>query len=242
MRVAIVYLVVACFVADVLAQAAPERVRVEAREIYAQVVAFKTSEGMAQVPIMASYLAGKLRSAGFPDEDIHILPLGETASLVVRYRGNGTGGRPILLVAHMDVVTANPKEWARDPFTLVEENGYFFGRGTADIKADVTAITTTFLRLKREGFVPTRDLIIAFTGDEETEQATTRDLVENHRPLTVRGESPASHRDERGASGTRRDDREYGLYLKEEQRRPRGCVARRMQTDFHHGLLTPEIS
>ena len=61
----------------------------------------------------------------------------------------------------------------------------------------------------------------------------------SHEPerLTVRRESPASHRDERGASGTRRDDREYGLYLKEEQRRPRGCVARRMQTDFHHGLL-----
>jgi acetylornithine deacetylase/succinyl-diaminopimelate desuccinylase-like protein len=183
MRVAVVFLVVVCFVADTLAADPPDRVRAEAREIYAQVVAFRTSEGMAQVPIMAAYLADKLRSAGFPDEDIHVLPLGETASLVVRYRGNGTGGRPILLVAHMDVVTANPKEWARDPFTLIEENGYFFGRGTADVKADVTAITTTFLRLKREGFVPTRDLIIAFTGDEETDQATTRDLVENHRPL-----------------------------------------------------------
>jgi acetylornithine deacetylase/succinyl-diaminopimelate desuccinylase-like protein len=183
MRAVIVLLVVAGFVVVVLASDAPESVRAEAREIYAQVVAFKTSEGMAQVPIMASYLAGKLRSAGFPDDDIHVLPLGETASLVVRYRGNGTGGRPILLVAHMDVVTANPKEWARDPFTLVEENGYFFGRGTADVKADVSTITTTFLRLKREGFVPTRDLIIVFTGDEETHQATTRDLVENHRPL-----------------------------------------------------------
>lgn len=183
MRVAVGILVVACFVADLLAAGPPDQVKAEAREIYAQVVGFKTSEGMAQVPIMAAYLADKLRSAGFPDEDIHVLPLGETASLVVRYRGNGTGGRPILLVAHMDVVTANPEEWERDPFTLVEEDGYFFGRGTMDVKADVTTITTTFLRLKREGFLPTRDLIIAFTGDEETEQATTRDLVENHRSL-----------------------------------------------------------
>ena len=63
--------------------------------------------------------------AGFPDEDIHVLPSGETAALVVRYRGSGKGGKPILLLAHMDVVTAKPEDWKRDPFTLVEENGYF---------------------------------------------------------------------------------------------------------------------
>jgi acetylornithine deacetylase/succinyl-diaminopimelate desuccinylase-like protein len=132
---------------------------------------------------MARYLAGKLRAAGFPEADIHILPLGETASFVARYRGDGSRGRPILIAAHMDVVTANPEEWERDPFTLIEENGYFFGRGTLDVKADLTAIVMTFIQLKREGFVPTRDLIIAFTGDEETGQATTRDLIENHRDL-----------------------------------------------------------
>jgi len=170
-------------VANLPAFATPDDVRAEAREIYAHVVALKTSEGLGQVPVMAAYLAGKLRDAGFPQGDIHILPLGETASFVARYRGDGSGGRPILLAAHMDVVTAKPEEWERDPFTLIEENGYFFGRGTTDIKADVSAITTTFIRLKREGFVPTRDLIIAFTGDEETAQATTRDLVEEYRDL-----------------------------------------------------------
>ena len=66
----------------------------------------------------------------------------------------------------MDIVDALPKDWERDPFTLIEENGFFFGRGTLDNKSGVTALTTTFLRLKAEGFVPTRDLIIAFTGDE----------------------------------------------------------------------------
>ena len=68
----------------------------------------------------------------------------------MRYRGNGRGGKPILLLAHMDVVTAKPEEWQRDPFTLIEENGYFFGRGTLDNKQGVTVLTTTFLRLKRE--------------------------------------------------------------------------------------------
>lgn len=162
---------------------APETVRAEAREIYRTIIGFRTEEGTGQVPVMAAYLAGRFRDAGFPAADIHVLPLGETASLVVRYRGDGTGGRPILLVAHMDVVIANPAEWLRDPYTLIEEDGYFYGRGTIDIKGEIAAITSTFLRLRREGFVPTRDLIIAFTGDEETEQATTRALVGEHRAL-----------------------------------------------------------
>jgi acetylornithine deacetylase/succinyl-diaminopimelate desuccinylase-like protein len=157
--------------------------RAEAREIYRRLVAFRTEAGQGQVPAMAAYLAGLFREAGFPEADIHVLPLGETASFVVRYRGDGRGGRPILFVAHMDVVPARREDWVRDPYTLVEEDGYFYGRGTLDIKADVTAITTAFLRLKREGFVPGRDLVIAFSGDEETEQATTRALVTEHRAL-----------------------------------------------------------
>jgi acetylornithine deacetylase/succinyl-diaminopimelate desuccinylase-like protein len=163
---------------------APEQVRREAREIFEKVIAFRTSEGLGQVPAMAQYLAGRFRDAGFPEADIHILPVGETASLVVRYRGTGRGGRPILLLAHMDVVTAKPEEWERDPFQLIEEHGYFFGRGTLDNKQGVTVLTSTFLRLKREGFVPTRDLIIAFTGDEETGMLTTSDLATKQRHLT----------------------------------------------------------
>ena len=155
----------------------------KAREIFSKVISYKTEIGQGQVPDMAKYLAGEFRAAGFPDADIHILPLGETASLVVRYRGDGSGGRPIAVMAHMDVVTAKPEDWQRDPFKLVEENGYFFGRGTLDIKNGVTSLTATFLRLKSEGFVPTRDLIIVFSGDEETEQKTIADVVANHRDL-----------------------------------------------------------
>ena len=155
----------------------PEEVRKEAREIFQKVISFRTSEGLGQVPAMAQYLAERFRAAGFPEEDIHIVPVGETAELVVRYRGKGGSQKPILLLAHMDVVTAKPEEWQRDPFTLIEENGYFFGRGTLDNKQGVTILTTTFLRLKREKFVPTRDLFFAFSGDEETGMTTATDLA-----------------------------------------------------------------
>jgi acetylornithine deacetylase/succinyl-diaminopimelate desuccinylase-like protein len=154
-----------------------------ARALYAKLIGFETSVGKKQVPPMADYLVGEFRKAGFDAADIHVLPVGETASLVVRYPGDGTGGKPILLMAHMDVVTARREDWARDPFTLVEENGYFFGRGTYDVKDGVASLTATFLRLKEEGFVPTRDLVIVFSGDEETEMATIQDLVNNHRDL-----------------------------------------------------------
>ncbi len=163
--------------------AVPDAVRVQAREIFAHIVNIESSIGKANVPLVAQYLAERFKAGGFPAADIHILPLGETASLVVRYRGNGKGGRPIAFMAHMDVVTAKRSDWQRDPYRLTEENGFFYGRGTSDVKQEVALLTATFLRLKAEGFVPTRDLIIAFSGDEETAQATARDLVTTHRDL-----------------------------------------------------------
>jgi carboxypeptidase PM20D1 len=160
-----------------------------ALEIFRDIIAVRSAEGHEKVPDVANYLANRFREGGFDDEDIHVVPLtlstGEkTASLVVRYRGNGSSGRkPILMIAHMDVVEALPGDWERDPYTLVEENGYFFGRGTLDNKFGVTMLTTTFLRLKAEGFTPSRDLILAFSGDEETRMETIRDLTTAHRDL-----------------------------------------------------------
>jgi acetylornithine deacetylase/succinyl-diaminopimelate desuccinylase-like protein len=165
------------------ATAAPDAVRAQAREIFANIIGIESSIGKEKVPAVAGYLAERFKAGGFPAADIHILPLGETASLVVRYRGNGSGGRPIAFIAHMDVVTAKRSDWERDPYRLIEENGYFFGRGTSDVKQEVALLTATFLRLKAEGFVPTRDLIIEFSGDEETAQDTARDLVTAHRDL-----------------------------------------------------------
>ena len=165
------------------AAAAPEAVRAQAREIFAAIIGIESSIGKGKVPLVAKYLAERFKAGGFPAADIHILPLGETASLVVRYRGDGSGGKPIAFIAHMDVVTAKRSDWQRDPYRLTEENGFFYGRGTSDVKQEVALLTETFLRLKAEGFVPKRDLIIAFSGDEETAQATARDLVTAHRDL-----------------------------------------------------------
>jgi acetylornithine deacetylase/succinyl-diaminopimelate desuccinylase-like protein len=162
------------------AAATPQTVRAEARRIFADLIAFDTAAGNDQVPALAAYLSEQFRAAGFAAADIHLLPLGETASLVVRLRGDGSGGRALLLLGHMDVVPADPRDWQRDPFTLVEENGYFYGRGTEDVKADVTTISTTLMRLRRDGFVPVRDVVAVFTGDEETAQATTQDLLDHH--------------------------------------------------------------
>jgi len=155
----------------------PAAVRAEARDIFQTLIAFQTVAGRGQVPAMARYLAGKFQAAGFPAEDIEILPHGETASLIVRYRGTDRAAKPIVFLAHMDVVEANQSDWVRDPFELVEENGYFFGRGTADVKQEIALLTTTFLRLEAEGFVPTRDLVLAFSGDEETEMDTASELA-----------------------------------------------------------------
>jgi len=145
------------------APAVSDHDRAEAREIFASAIAFETSIGNGQVPKLAESLAERFRKGGFPASDVTIVPYGETASLIVRYHGDGTGGRPIALLAHMDVVAAKRSDWKRDPFTLIEENGVFYGRGTIDIKSEVVLLTETFLRLKAQHFVPTRDLIIYFS-------------------------------------------------------------------------------
>jgi acetylornithine deacetylase/succinyl-diaminopimelate desuccinylase-like protein len=159
----------------------------QAREILAQAISIPTQLGNHQVPELAEYLASQFRAAGFPADDVRItrfdFPDDKTATLVVRYRGDGSGGKPILLMAHMDVVTANRADWKRDPYTMVEEDGYFFGRGSYDNKAGLAAITATLLRLEREGFKPRRDLIVYFSGDEETSQRTTAAMLREHRDL-----------------------------------------------------------
>ncbi len=171
----------------VVAADKPGPAEAKAREILAKTVAFQTVLGKDQVPAMAEYLAGEFRAGGFPADDVKIVPFDrpgdKTATLVVRYRGDGTGGKPILFLAHMDVVDAKPADWQRDPFTLVEENGFFYGRGTYDVKHGISQLSAVFLRLKAEKYVPKRDLIIYFSGDEETSQATTVAMVRDHRAL-----------------------------------------------------------
>lgn len=156
-----------------------DQVMPETMDMLRHAIATQTVEGRNQMGDFSRYLAGKLESAGFAKADIEIIPVDQTAALTVRYRGNGKG-KPILLSGHMDVVAAKPKDWTRDPFTLVEENGYLYGRGIADMKANLITLVETFMRFKREGFVPNRDLILVFSGDEETQMASTRELARRY--------------------------------------------------------------
>ena len=162
---------VPCFAAD---RASPEGR--EALEIYRTIIGYPTVKGRGEVPKMARFLAAKFKKAGFAAGDIEIHPIGETAGLIVTYRGTGAKP-PLLFLGHMDVVEAKPADWERDPFKLHEEQGYFYGRGTSDNKAGVAQLTAAFLQLKRQGFRPARDLILAFTGDEETDMLTSQALA-----------------------------------------------------------------
>ena len=156
------------------AQTAPHEV--QAREIYARVVSFRTAMGHQQTPAMVTYLKDVLRSGGVPDADTATLEEAGEMALIVRVPGRKQG-RPILFSAHMDVVDARPEEWERDPFTLIEENGNFYGRGTMDNKAGVVALVSTILRLRSGRMQPARDLVFAFVGDEETSMNTTRHIA-----------------------------------------------------------------
>ena len=147
-------------------------------EIYTRIIGVESSKNLGNVPEIANYLADELVAAGFAREDVEVLPLGETASLVARYRGDGSSGKaPILFLGHMDVVEAYAKDWERPPFELTRDEVNFYARGSIDNKFGVTQLTSTFIRLKKEGFVPNRDLIIVFSGDEETGMKTTRMLA-----------------------------------------------------------------
>lgn len=157
---------------------------VKTLEIYTRIIAMETSKGLGNVPEMAHYLASELRAAGFPAEDVEVVPLGETASLIARYRGDDSSGNaPILLLGHMDVVEAHAEDWERPPFELTRDDKNFYARGAIDNKFGIAHLTSTFIRLKREGFVPNRDLILAFSGDEESSMLTTRQLAYERKDL-----------------------------------------------------------
>ena len=159
-----------------------------AREIYEEIVEINTVDGVGSTTQAARALAKRFIDAGFPAADVRVLvPPADSSkgNLVVRYRGKSASkGKPILLLAHLDVVAALRSDWPRDPFTLVEENGFFYGRGTADDKAMAAIFVANLLRYKAEGWRPDRDLILALTADEEGGDANGVEwLLANHRDL-----------------------------------------------------------
>lgn len=162
------------FIASAGAQNAPHEV--QARQIYERIISFRTAAGHGQTGPMAAYLQEVLVNGGVSSSDIATIEVGEATAMIVRVPGS-SDARPVLFSAHMDVVDARPEEWERDPFTLIEENGTFYGRGTIDNKAGVTALVSTILRLHAERRRPRRTLVFAFVGDEESSMQTTRAIA-----------------------------------------------------------------
>src|SRR5690349_4377991 len=145
----------------------PESERQLARAIYKEMVEIKSGFTTGTTTPIAEAVARRLRAAGFPNADIFVGGASpKKANLVVRYRGTGRR-KPILLLAHTDVVEAKREDWSVDPFTLLEKDGYFYGRGTGDDKAQAAIWVANLIRYKQEGFRPKRDLIVALTADEE---------------------------------------------------------------------------
>lgn len=146
--------------------------------IYKTIVEMDSSKTSGGATPVARYLASEFRQAGFADAAIEVIPVEHTSALVVTYKGRaGSQHPPILFLGHMDVVEALASDWQRAPFTLSEDNGYFFGRGTLDNKFGVAQISGAFIALRKAGYLPDRDLIIAFSGDEESGMVSTRYLA-----------------------------------------------------------------
>ncbi|MBU6366244.1 MAG: M20/M25/M40 family metallo-hydrolase [Gemmatimonadetes bacterium] len=175
-----------------------------ARAIYKEMVEINTVDSVGSVTRAAEAVAARFRSAGFPEGDIHLLGPADAPAkknLIVRYRGKGKG-KPILLLAHLDVVAALRSDWPRDPFAMVEQDGYFLGRGVADDKSMAAIFTANLLRYKAEGWVPERDLILALTADEEGGNRNgVAWLLANHRALL-----DAEYAINEGGGGTLMDD------------------------------------
>ena len=153
----------------------PPKWEATTREIYKTAVETPTVAGRGQLPKLQNYLAAKLKAAGWTASDIHVLPYeafkgNDTAALIARWPAAGTPkAKPILIMAHMDVVEALPADWSTDPFKLVEKDGYFYGRGTGDDKGGGIPAMVALMKLRAEGFKPNRDIVLLFTGDEETQ-------------------------------------------------------------------------
>jgi acetylornithine deacetylase/succinyl-diaminopimelate desuccinylase-like protein len=138
-----------------------------ARDILRELIETNTTHSTGSTGVAAERMAARLKAAGFPAADIQILgPRPERANLVARIHGSGQR-KPILLIAHLDVVEANRADWTTDPFQFVEKDGYYYGRGTSDIKCGDAILVANFIRWFKEGYRPDRDLILALTADEE---------------------------------------------------------------------------
>jgi acetylornithine deacetylase/succinyl-diaminopimelate desuccinylase-like protein len=155
-----------------------------AHDIFKQLIEINTTDSVGSVTAAAEAMAKRFRDAGFPDADIQVMgPNDRKKNVVVRFHGSGKH-KPVLLIGHLDVVEARREDWNTDPFKFVEQEGFFYGRGTTDMKDGDAIMTATLIRMKKEGYVPSRDIILAMTADEEGGTSNGVDwLLKNHREL-----------------------------------------------------------
>src|ERR1700730_16399636 len=157
-----------------------------AHDIFKQLIEINTTDSIGSTTVAAQAMAQRLLDAGFPATDVTVVGRNERkGNLIARYRGKaGKTLRPILIIGHLDVVEARREDWTTDPFQFVEKDGYYYGRGTQDMKASDAIMVTDFFRLKQERFIPDRDIILALTADEEGGTSNGVDwLLKNHRDL-----------------------------------------------------------
>ncbi len=173
----------ACFPLTAPAQLNPQT-RQLSRDIFQQLIEINSTDSVGSTTVAAEAMAKRLLDAGFAKEDVVVLgPNSRKGNMVARLRGTGAK-KPILLIGHLDVVEARRDDWTTDPFQFVEKDGYFYGRGTQDMKSGDAIMMTTFIRMKQEGYKPDRDIILALTADEEGGKSNGVDwLLNNHRDL-----------------------------------------------------------
>jgi carboxypeptidase PM20D1 len=151
----------------------------QALDLAKRAIAFRSVSGPGnQTPELAAYLKSQLVAGGFRESDVTITPVDDTAYLIARYRGRDAKAKPLVISGHIDVVEAKPADWQRDPFIPVVENGYLYGRGATDMKLDAAIVIAALIELKRQGYVPARDIILEFSGDEETRMKTSALIAE----------------------------------------------------------------
>lgn len=156
-----------------------------ALDIFRELIETNTTHSVGDTAIAAQKMADRLIAAGFPPEDVRVIVNApRKGNLVARLRSPEPSHGPILLLAHIDVVEANPEDWTVDPFTFLERDGYYYGRGTLDDKDESAIHIANLIRLKQEGYVPNRDIIVALTADEEGgPENGVQYLLANHRDL-----------------------------------------------------------
>lgn len=156
-----------------------------ARDIFKQLIEINTTDSSGSTTVAANAMRQRLLDAGFPAEDLQVLgPNDRKGNLVIRYRSENSAHRPFLIICHLDVVEAKRSDWTTDPFQFIEKDGYFYGRGTQDVKSGDAVLVTDLIRLKKEGYRPDRDIIVALTADEEGGTSNGVDwLLKNHRDL-----------------------------------------------------------